>query len=531
MGLGWAYPQSTRATPQRERIPNRPDQVENNAGGFVWQLDCWKRLDRFLILGVEGGTYYATERKLARDNVATLAHCLEVDGLRTIARIVEISESGRAPKNDPALFALAYACAHDDAATKHAAYAALPRVARIGTHLFHFAEFVQLFRGWGRGLRRAVANWYTSKDPDDLAFQILKYPSRDGWSHRDLLRLAHPRDGVRNEIFKYAVHKPAEIDGLPEICSAALDLDLAESDEHAAFLIAAHRLPREMVPTERLNSKIVWEALLQDMPIAAMIRSLAKMTAVGLVGTFATEASTTIVERLTDAEAIRRSRVHPIQILSALNTYAAGHGERGKLTWTPNQNITNALDAAFYLAFDNVEVSGKATLLAIDVSGSMDGGVVAGVPGLTPRVAAAAMALVTASVEPNVSLIGFSHDLVHLKIGKGMRLLDAVRYMQGCPMGRTDCAAPIVAAQRLKWPVESFAVYTDSETWFGNIHPAQALRAYRQQTGIAARLAVVGMTATDFSIADPQDPGMLDVVGFDTAAPALIADFGAGRFA
>jgi 60 kDa SS-A/Ro ribonucleoprotein len=39
---------------------------------------------------------------------------------------------------------------------------------------------------------------------------------------------------------------------------------------------------------------------------------------------------------------------------------------------------------------------------------------------------------------------------------------------------------------------------------------------------------VVGMTATEFTIADPSDAGMLDVVGFDAAAPAVMADFSRG---
>ena len=68
-------------------------------------------------------------------------------------------------------------------------------------------------------------------------------------------------------------------------------------------------------------------------------------------------------------------------------------------------------------------------------------------------------------------------------------------------------------------------VYTDNETWFGRVHPAQALADYRRKTDIAAKRIVVGMTSTGFSIADPDDGGMLDVVGFDSAAPAVIADF------
>ena len=60
------------------------------------------------------------------------------------------------------------------------------------------------------------------------------------------------------------------------------------------------------------------------------------------------------------------------------------------------------------------------------------------------------------------------------------------------------------------------------------MHPAQALRDYRLSSGIDARLVVVGMVANGFSIADPNDPGMLDVVGFDTATPQLVSDFARG---
>ncbi len=72
--------------------------------------------------------------------------------------------------------------------------------------------------------------------------------------------------------------------------------------------------------------------------------------------------------------------------------------------------------------------------------------------------------------------------------------------------------------------VDAFVIYTDSETWAGNVAPDAALRAYREQSGIDARLVVVGMVSNGFSIADPTDAGMLDVVGFDTATPQLIAD-------
>jgi 60 kDa SS-A/Ro ribonucleoprotein len=99
--------------------------------------------------------------------------------------------------------------------------------------------------------------------------------------------------------------------------------------------------------------------------------------------------------------------------------------------------------------------------------------------------------------------------------------------VSGLPFGGTDCAQPMVWAKQNMVMVDTFAIYTDNETWAGEIHPHQALRDYRDWSGIDARLVVVGMTATDFTIADPADPGMLDVAGFDAAVPSLLSNFSA----
>ena len=116
--------------------------------------------------------------------------------------------AGRAPKNDPALFALAIAAGLGDVETKAAVWAALPQVARTGTHLFHWLKYLKAFRGWGRGVRRAVAGWYTAKPATDVMYQVLKYPSRDGWAHRDALRLSHPKAPTvaHDLVFRYATH-------------------------------------------------------------------------------------------------------------------------------------------------------------------------------------------------------------------------------------------------------------------------------------------------------------------------------------
>ena len=185
----------TRRVPQRAPIRGS-GQVRNSAGGYAWEVDDWTRLRRFLILGSEGGSYYASEWKLTRENAQALERCVAGDGPRAVAEIVRVSDEGRAPKNDVAVFALALAAGLGDEPTRRAALDALPQVCRTGTHLFQFATFVEGFRGWGRSLRRGVGRWYASQAVESLAYQAVKYRRRDGVTHRDLLRLAHPAEDV-----------------------------------------------------------------------------------------------------------------------------------------------------------------------------------------------------------------------------------------------------------------------------------------------------------------------------------------------
>src|SRR5260370_14661620 len=99
---------NTRKTRQSAPLADRPEQVQNSAGGYLWPVDNWMRLERFLILGSEGGTYYVCERKLILENAIAVRECLKSDGLRVVSIVEEISISGPAPKNDPALFVLAF---------------------------------------------------------------------------------------------------------------------------------------------------------------------------------------------------------------------------------------------------------------------------------------------------------------------------------------------------------------------------------------------------------------------------------------
>jgi len=511
---------------QREPLPG---QVQNSAGGFSFPVDDWTRLDRFLILGSEGGSYYATPRALTRENAAAVERCLTIDGVRVVNRIIEISDVGRAPKNDPALFALALAAKTGNPDTRAAALTALPKVARIGTHLFHFAEAVKALGGWGRGTKRAFADWYRKMPDGRLVLQAIKYQQRDGWSHRDLLRKSHPipLSDRQRVIFQWITRGWEEVGDSPhpdEFLARIWAFERAKtcSRKELVRFITDYGLPHECVPNESKDDPDVWTAMLPQMGLTALVRNLGKMTSIELIAPMS-RAAKLVCERLEDVDEIRKARLHPLQILVALRTYLQGHGGKGSLAWRPERRVSDALDAAFYLAFKAIEPTGKRYLLGIDVSGSMNSHL-SGLP-ISAREGACAMAMITAATEAEHHFFGFSAKFVPLLISPRQRLDDVCDYTRPLPSNRTDCALPMLYAIQHKIPVDVFCVYTDSETWFGNVHPTQALRAYRQKMGIPAKLVVCGMISNGFTIADPNDAGQMDVVGFDTVTPSVISDF------
>lgn len=458
-------------------------------------------------------------------------------------------------------------------------------MARTFHHLTYFLnQRKALGGGWGTGLRKAINAVYNSRSMRENAYHMTKYRIRNGWSQRDVLLKAHVIDQrgrmggsitttEENKERDLAAHRAERSTERGAIYGRAAGINLIiipvkpgisrdyveansyleavdaapglKKPEELTDLIRAYKLPREAVPDTMLGYPEVWDALLESMPITAMIRNLATMTRVGLLKPMG-DATRTVCERLSDPDRLRKGRVHPIAVLAALLAYSSGTTRRE--VYAPVGEIVNALDRAFYLSFDAVEPTGKRTLLALDVSGSMSMGTVSGIQALTPRVASAALALVTAATEERHAFCAFtggagggwspfryspyrgtpiraSDAVTPLTVSPRQRLDDVVREVSGLPFGGTDCALPMLYALEQGIEADSFVIYTDSETWAGDIHPSQALEKYRKETGIDARLATVGMTSNGFTIADPKDPGMLDVVGFSTDTPESVSEF------
>lgn len=524
------------AVPATEQLD--ASQKANNGGGHSYVVDLWTRVRRFLILGAEGGSYYVGERKMVLDNAKAVREAADTDATTLVKMIVEVSDGGLAPKNDPAIFALAIVVAHSNPEVRKMGYYAINKVCRTSTHLFDFMSAVKALRGSSKGLRKAINRWYQDLAGDKLDLQVTKYRQRNGWTHRDILRVAHvkPWDRRAEKVLSYVIKRDSGKDfgksldytDMPTI-NQFLQLNEMIAEGADAKMVARYlsasdnRLTWEMLPTELLKSKDIWSALLPKMGLTALIRNLGRMTSVGLFDSDLRTEVKTVVNKLLDEKALKAARLHPLSILIALGVYRSGAGVKGSLTWLPNGNIVVALSKAFYLAFKNVEPTGKNYLVGLDVSGSMSSPISAGNV-LSCAQAGAAIATVLKRTEPWTEVLGFSSSLVDLKLRADEQLDDFVQRIGGMRFGSTNPGALIEHATINKLPVDVFVVITDNEVNTGQ-HPKTALAAYRKKVNPKAKLVVLGMTATEFTIADPTDRNSLDIAGLDASFPQILSAF------
>jgi 60 kDa SS-A/Ro ribonucleoprotein len=561
-------------------------QVLNNAGGYVFTVSNWQQLRRFLILGTSGGTYYVSQRTLDWDNIHNIRACLREDYKRAIDDIVQVSNEGLAPKNDPAIFALAVACAAKESSNpndenwgalqcRKYARQQIQKVCRIPTHLFSFVEYyTQAGGGWNRGIRDALSAWY-NRPIDKVAYQLVKYQQREGWSNRDVLRLGHisPSTPQHNALFRWAIgadlgqrevkgHKttgmvdrnyPAaeSIPELVEVYERVKSLNLANRSNRTSLAdeIGKYKLTHEMLPTEAKKYPEVWEALIPSMPLTALIRNLGNISKAGLLDLGSPNVAA-ISSKITDQNYLKRSRIHPLSILLALRTYAQGHGMRGSGEWMVNSDIVDALDKSFYASFGLLEPTGKRILHAVDISGSMHHCFTAN--NLITTHEAAATLMMASLHQESAYVTAFHTQCKQLDIRDNMPLDVVVEKITRAGSGGTAISAPIIyalgnkakivpdtpryslfhsaplAEQRRGSPLEvdAIIIYTDSETWADYTgHPQQYFDQYKREVNPDAKAVVVAMTATKMAALDTKDDNVLQVAGFDASLPQVVKGF------
>ncbi|XP_061588888.1 60 kDa SS-A/Ro ribonucleoprotein [Cololabis saira] len=514
-----------------------------NSTGSPWEVSDEARLRRFLCYGSEIDVYTTRkEGRFSMENAGALLSLLqEGRGVEVVEEIKKFTQDGQAVRLGPSLFALALCSQHSELKTRQAAFKALKEVCRDPAHLFSFIQYKkELKEGmkcgiWGRALRKAVSDWYNEQDAMSLAAAVTTCKQREGWSHQDLLRLAHTkpsRDAVAL-VSKYVTKGWKEVqaayadkENSEEVAKVLAYLQVVEKVKHSCdeteviTLIEEHKLEREQLLTDHLKSKQVWKALLKEMPLHSMLKMLGKMTSSKILEPRNSETQT-ICERIQSESVLKKAKIHPFTILLALENYKRGQGYQGKKKWEPDDSVLQALESAFYKSFMNVEPVGKRLLVAVDVSTSLS----SVVPGtaVSTAVAAAAVTMIFARTEVDTHVLAFSEGTVApCSLSAQMTLAETTAELVKLPTGSTDCTLPITWAVENGKSVDVFIILTNNPCWTLTASPVESLKKHREASGAASKLVMCGLTSTGHTIADTEDRGVLSVCGLDLGALSVI---------
>ena len=582
---------------------------------FVYPVTLKQLILRLLILGSRKNNYNTQLKNLTKEDSDYIKQEIQNGKGHEILEIVrEVYADSRAPKQEATMLVMALLCRAADVDLRVKSLALLKEFRTI-SHLYSWKNYHaaaenpltgQSSKGFGRAVKRAINEWalaYKDK-PKELAYQITKYMTREGWSFKNILQCTHLRtktgddrpqaqqaqaqaqaqqlqpahtkkthkgQGQANDVppcemdlvLRYAVNGFAAMEELAKKSGlAAIENGVyvylkavhdakhfSETEENKAQLIELihkHRLAREQVPTWALADTDALLALLVNkkktqvtMPLTALLRNLGSMTSHQVL---ADEEELQLVrEHLLNPITIEKSRVHPVTVLMAWFTYRNGKGLRGQTSWTPHPSLIKTLEEMFYRSFKNVEPTDTSICFLIDGSGSMTAPSLC--EGVSNAEAAALLAMIFARSEtkkevvPNHAFYIFTASkIVNYRTTTGLTdvsdaihaeaTLDQVlQAVQRSDWGMTDISSGILEALKYKRKYGAFVVITDNDVNSG-IEPSEAMKQYRAGMKLPnTKLAVIATQGTNLSIADPADPLMLDMVGFDSHGPKILQDF------
>ncbi|ACK72725.1 TROVE domain protein [Gloeothece citriformis PCC 7424] len=514
-------------TPQSQPIPGREkEMLQGRSGGWMFDTGLWNMLRRCLLMGTAQSTYYADKQELTEDFVKVVQKAVETDPHRVASEILYASD-GRAINNSAPLFALVLLSMGKTSKAKKAFAEIFPQVVRTGSHFYEWLSYTKSMRGFGKVIQEAGKQWLSREDVKGLAYQLLKYQQRQGFSHRDALRLFHvnPPTEDHNQLFKWVVKGWED---LPEaIPSPALAQIwwyewLKRHPEKTHQAIAQGHLTHEMAAPVGKMDKSAWQLLFNEMPIGAMLRNLGSLTEIGILRNDQRANLDRIESILNNSDRLRKGRIHPIDVLKALKTYQSG-GKigRSQKTWTPVGRIVDILEKAVELSFDVAEPTGKVFMHAVDISGSMSCSTVSSV-GLTCCEIATAMALVTAKAEKNYMIRGFSTKFIDLEITRRDSFRSALGKASNQNFGGTDASVAYRWMIKNRFKADVICFWTDSESWAGSNHPSELLAQYRQKINPNVKAVYVTLAPYRITLVDPKDPLSWDLGGFDPGTPRLI---------
>ena len=485
----------------------------------------YRVVERWFVLGSERGTYDAPAPDVREVPTPTLDHWLAQDGVRVVRDAAAFLAAGRVLRPDPAIHVLARAIIHGPVAAREEALAALPTCLKSGAHLFRLLRYIRGRTAWNGAVREAIGAWYAGRSTLELAVEVVRTPADRAWNHREAFLLGRPEahHEAQEAFFRWLVEgklaRNAGDDPGLELLAAFTRLQETSAPLVARSLVGRWPILRDALPAPWLEDAGMVEGIVETLSGEGLMTWVGRLAAHDALRADAPGA-VALARRVAVLEPTARAGIAPFAALTAWSTtrILAARGA------TPPPGLQEALYELFHDRVATLPRGRAPLVVAVDPAAStaLDG--LPGCPGLDPRTAIAAMALVATASSERVQACTFGRGLEPLELGRGDDLRTLLARLDRVRAGTIEACAPIEHAYGEAPDVATFLVLGGTRPTARPTAPEDVLLRYRKATGVPSRWIGVSLGQHRLAPRPPISLDALEIHGFDATVPVLLGE-------
>lgn len=259
-----------------------------------------------------------------------------------------------------------------------AVYAGLANLLQSDEELFKFVSYAMSMnklnndgnptKGCGRGMKKAISNWYNSLDALALTNMLGKHRGLHGWTHKDLITMCHVKFDENDE--KLAIVKamfnrgvkvlqqredverqlgeaaPPQSDAMKRLCSI-FRLKICEDDRDAAKWYIDHQLEFGHIPSHMYNQPNFWDPILSTLNYHQLIKVFLTLNDLNMLKK-TDELAKIFSTQMSKRRLVIDSGIESIQLLSILR----GYEQKKRYPETVKVNICNFIFLLLYFIRD-----------------------------------------------------------------------------------------------------------------------------------------------------------------------------------
>ncbi|WP_339285841.1 TROVE domain-containing protein [Paenibacillus sp. FSL R5-0486] len=480
-----------------KQLFNQPQPTTRNHGGYgAYERLVEEQYIQMLMTNTLNNTFYADTQQLMDDAMVSHQEMAEVDA-GFMARALVYARNEGLMRLQP-LYGLALLSKVDpDQFAK-----VFSKVVQTPADL---ADFLTILRGTGRGQGgRAVKRQVSQFLNGITEYWAIKYNGRGrGYSLGDMIATAHPKpiDLKQKALFRYLRGHEVDLTELPQL-QALEKLKATPNPASRMHLIEKGKLPYSVVTSIMQPTRTVWEALMSQMPTFALLRHLNAMDRAGVFDK--SKNIDYVTRRLTDAEALRKSRILPFRFASAYEMIA-------------REELRDALRQAVELSIGNLPTLPGRTAIFLDRSGSMQGDYL--------RIGSVLALALYKQTRGNALFWLFDHMVEDARPKMDESILSQAHRIRA--QGGTDTGRPVRELRDIGEKVDQIIMITDEQQNEGSPLYAE-LERYRRMMNPELKAFIVDIAPYQQAMVPPRDGKTFYIYGWSETVLTYIAETVAG---